>query len=220
MVCMISPKESLTILLPLALIPLVIFSVLNFGSLAGIAILGITSAYLYLFKADAHTRRLMLVLVIFSQIFETMNVIGNFYNYQGDRGTPLWVSLGWAVLGWYALSVKSVLEKLNDKWTYAVLAVLYGALAVLFNTFTVYVIFGFACVYFAQIASKNFKASYFAFLSVLGILIEYCGTHLGAWTYYTREGLAYFPDYFGLGLAYMMAVLFCMWVVGMDKLKD
>ena len=204
---------------PLALVPLTLFLVKNYGHSAGNLLLGAVFAYLFIKKSDIRTRRLMVVLAVMGAIFETANVAAGLYSYFGTLGSPLWISLGWALLGWWVASLEPILSRVRNK------AALYasGAAVMLFpllnGNFSLSSPIAVAGLYALSLASTLPFAVY-AFAALFAILAEYAGTFAGVWGYFNPAGTraAVPPDLAGLAMAYAIVLAFCFWVSGYETL--
>ncbi len=211
-------KKILGFLLPLLLIPLTLYSVLLFGQIAGTVIIGLAFLIGIAKFADKKERKFMIILAVFSSLFENLNVALGSYQYLGVAEAPIWVGLGWGILGLYLIKHQKLLAKVPNNITYALACGLYlviwgmsgFSLAALIPS-----IFGVLTIYVLTLSS-NLPSSFFLSASALGMLIEFSGTSFGIWTYFDQLGLPIPPPLASLGLAYASVLTFALWLSGMD----
>ncbi|MFA6330027.1 MAG: hypothetical protein WCX64_05095 [Candidatus Micrarchaeia archaeon] len=213
-------SDLIRVFLPLLLIPATFILVLPFGHEATNLFIGAVFACVFLWKADVRGRRLMVMLSAFAFVFETANVGTGFYSYTGYNMTPLWVAMGWSVLGWYIVSLIPVFRKVPDWVAYAVNALALLAVAVYFNFWHVSMLFAAVGVALFSKTTSRVPGAFFAFGSLMGLLIEVSGTALSRWTYYSAQGLPTTPEFGQLALGYSVALLFCFWLAGYDRLEE
>jgi hypothetical protein len=61
---------------------------------------------------------------------------------------------------------------------------------------------------------------FFAFGSMMGLVLEVSGTALGVWAYTTAAGLPATPEFGQLALGYATVLIFCYWLAGYDRLEE
>lgn len=213
-------SDLMKFLVPLLLIPATFIFVIPYGHDATNLFIGGVFAWVFLFKADMRGRRLMVILSTFAFAFETANVASGFYHYAGHPSLPMWVAMGWAVLGWYIVSLMPIFKKVPE-W----LAVGANALALLFvaiqyNFWSVTLLFAAAGPYVYTRASSTLPSMFFAFGSIIGLVLEVSGTFLGVWAYTTAAGLPTTPEFGQLALGYATVLIFCYWLAGYDRLEE
>ncbi|MBI2079406.1 hypothetical protein HYT84_01465 [Candidatus Micrarchaeota archaeon] len=203
------------LILPLLLIPLTLYAVLNFGHEAGNLIIGAAFLIgLLKFTENQNEKRFIIVLAIFAILFETANVALGLYKYLNVIQVPVWIGLGWGVLGIYLLRNKELLDQIKDNAAYAFTILVYLGVLVWSGvqvTNLIPVLFGIAAVYVLRLSSK-FPASFYALASFMGILIEFSGTTVGIWTYFTETGSIMPPPLAYLGMAYASVIAFALWI--------
>ena len=214
-----TPKQLAMLLLPLFIIPLTLYSVSLFGHNAANAIIGLFFVIgVAKFTKTKEEKRFAIILAIFAFVFETANLAIGAYKYVDVVFAPIWVGLGWGVVGLYLLRNSLVLKTITDKHTYVILSLLYLLLwlynGTIFSEF-IFFIFSLAAVYVLSISSK-FSASFFGFTSILGIVIEFSGTSFGIWAYLSELGNVIPAPLAQLGMAYTSVVAFCLWISRVD----
>ncbi|MBI5047308.1 hypothetical protein HZC07_06285 [Candidatus Micrarchaeota archaeon] len=207
-------KEIIKLLLPLLLIPLTLYGVNAFGQNAGNIIIGISFFIAIVKFAEQKERRFMIVLAVFAAIFESVNVASGAYAYTGTKLVPIWIGLGWGIIGIYLVKNLKTLEKIDEKITYALTVILYlivWGIGGFSATELMFVIFGIATVYVLSLSSK-FPAAFFFYTCLIGMIIEFFGTTLGAWKYFDPSGGVIQAPLASLGLAYASVIGFCLWI--------
>lgn len=211
--------ESIALFWPLLLVPATLYLVKAYGNIAGTILLGVLFGWIIIYKADVRTRRLMIVLATISAIFETANVGAGLYAYAGTRGSLFWISLGWAIFGWWAIQLTPVLSKLNKKAAFGILGAALLLFPALNGTLSVSSAIAFAGVYFLSLASA-IPVGVYVFSSLFGILAEYSGTALGVWNYFdlTKPIGNIIPvDLASLALSYSVVLAVCFWISGFEN---
>lgn len=212
-------REALTLLLPLVLIPVTLYGVLLFGHDIGNVIIGLAFFIGFiLFTKNKEEKRFMIILAIFSMLFEIANVAIGFYKYLDVVMVPNWIGLGWGVLGLYLLRNYKVISGISAQITYLVISLIYLSYWVVSGMqipILIIVIFAIATIYLLSLSS-NFSPSFFGFASLMGVVIEFSGTQLGIWTYFDNIGFAVFPNLAHLGMAYAAAIAFVLWLVKVE----
>jgi hypothetical protein len=208
------------VVLPLLLIPATFVFVLPYGHDAANLLVGAVLAYVFLFRADMRARRMMVFLSAFAFIFETANIGTGFYKYTGHALVPLWIGMGWAVLGWYAVSLMPIFKRIPDWAAYAANVLALLAVAAAYNFWPLSLLFAAVGVVLLARASVRVPAAFFAFASIMGLVLEASGTALGRWTYLSGQGLPTTPEFGQLALGYAMALAFCFWISGYDRLEE
>ncbi|MFH0737089.1 MAG: hypothetical protein V1827_00875 [Candidatus Micrarchaeota archaeon] len=214
-------KDVASLALPLLLIPLTLYSVSSFGHDAGNAIIGLAFLICFARFADAKERWMMITLAILATLFETANVATGSYRYAGTNSTPIWVCLGWGILGIYLLKNQRVFAMAGANAAYAIAALAYlgawlytGALA----SMLLYSLFAVLTVYALGLVSER-PPSFFLSAGLLGVIIELCGTSFKVWSYFGPGGGIIPVNTGSIGLAYATVVAFGMFLCGLDKKK-
>lgn len=209
--------QRLFLLWPLVFIPITLYAVKAFGHLAGTLLLSAVFAYLFIYKAEMRLRRFMIVLVVFSAVFETSNVASGAYKYAGTIGSPLWISLGWGILGWWLASLEKEFAKISFKTSFAAICVLLVAFPLVNGSLSATSLIAAAGLYLLSLCITQ-PFSVYAFTAAFGMLAEYAGTATGIWTYYdTFFGvIPIHPDLATLALAYAGVLAFSIWVSGYE----
>jgi hypothetical protein len=211
-------RELVFLLLPLILIPLTLYAVKSFGHVAGDVIIGAVFFIGIVKFASGSERRFMVILMIFSSLFESINVASGSYKYLGVVWVPLWVGLGWGILGLHLFKNRKLFGKLPPKAAYALACVLYFAtwaysgFAILGLIPAIFAVLG---VYVLSLSAK-LPPSFFLASGFLGVLIEFSGTNLGIWQYFDEAGMPIAAPLSILGLAYASVVTFVLWLSGLD----
>ena len=210
--------ELFRIALPLALIPIVFAFLFPFGHDVINLFIGAVLFYVFLFQADQRARRLIVILSVFAGIFEIANVASGFYSYAGHPLVPLWVAMGWAVLGWYAVWLVPVFRKIPDwlAFSASTLAILSVSLA--YHYWALSMLFAAVGVVLLSKTSTRFPAAFFAFGAIIGLVLEVAGTSLGVWRYTTASGALAIPEFGQLSIGYAMVLAFATWAAGYDSL--
>ena len=212
-------REALTLLLPLILIPITLYGVLLFGHDTGNVIIGIAFFIgVIKFTKTKEEKRFMIVLAIFSMLFEIANVAIGFYKYLDVVMVPNWIGLGWGVLGLYLIRNSSVISRISDQLTYFIMSVVYLSYWLASGMqipILIVVIFAIATIYLLSLSSK-FSTSFFGFASLMGVIIEFSGTELGIWNYLDNFGAVVFPNLAHLGMSYAAAIAFVLWLVKVE----
>lgn len=206
--------------LPLLLIPATFIFVIPYGHDAASLFIGAVFAYVFLFKSDLRGRRLMIILSTFAFVFETANIALGFYHYTGHPSLPLWVTMGWAVLGWYLVSLIPVFRKVSEWAAVAANTIALLLVAIQYNFWQVSMLFAAAGPFVYARASATLPTMFFAFSSIIGLVIEVCGTALGVWAYTNAAGLPATPEFGQLALGYATVLIFCYWLAGYDRLEE
>lgn len=205
--------------IPLLLIPLTLYAVRSFGTDAGNAIIGLAFLAGIVKFADVKERRLLVTLTILAALFETANVASGAYKYAGTGLPPLWICIGWGVVGLYLMKNRQTFAMVPAQAAYAAAAVFYpvawyftGAVP----SMLVASLFAIASVYVLSLASRQLQPAFFLFAGLAGVLIEFCGTSLGIWTYFDQSGAVIPVNTGSIGLAYAAVVAFGTWLAGCD----
>ncbi|MDP2717615.1 MAG: DUF2878 family protein [Candidatus Micrarchaeota archaeon] len=200
---------------PLLFVPLTLMAVLSFGHDGGNLLLGALFIYLFVRHADLKTRRLMIVLAVFSGLFETANVASGAYEYFGTLGSPLWISLGWAIMGWWVVHILPLARRVPFKAAYAVAAGAIVAAAYLNGTLSLTTPIALAGLYALSLAVTQPFAIY-AFTALFAIVAEFSGTFSGVWGYFNFDGYPMPPDLAMLALVYPTVMAFSFWASGFE----
>ena len=206
------------LIFPLALIPFTLYAVLSFGHDAGNAIIGFAFFIGMIKFAGDKERKFMIILAFFASLFEGLNVALGAYKYINAPTVPIWVGLGWGVLGIYLVKNLAIMKKINGGLAYLLALLLYLALwgaAGLNVGLLIPVVFSIAAIYVLSLSSK-FPASFFLYTSFIGIVIEFSGTSLGVWTYFDGFGGAIPVPLISLGMAYAAVLAFTLWLSKID----
>ncbi len=201
---------------PLLFVPMTILVVQRFGHDGANVLLGALFLYLVIQKADLKLRRLMITLALFSGIFETANVASGAYTYFGAVGSPLWISLGWAILGWWFMQLKPAAEKISFNASFAGIAVVIAAASFFNHTLGLTTLIAIAGLYALGLAIRQPFALY-AFTSLFAIIAEWSGTMGGIWGYFGLNHQAVPPDLAMLALAYSVVMAFSIWISGFEN---
>ncbi|MBI3588264.1 DUF2878 family protein [Candidatus Micrarchaeota archaeon] len=206
------------LLWPLVFIPITLYAVTQFGNPAGNAVLGALFLYLLAFKSGLRARRLMVALAVLGMIFETANVAAGIYKYSGTIGAPVWIALGWAILGWWVSELMPQFSKIGFKPAFVAASAALVAFPFLNHTLGLSTPIAIAGLYALSLSSQMPFAA-FAFTSLFAMLAEYSGTAFGAWKYFdlSGSGVAVPPDLAGLAMGYSVVMAFCFWISGYEK---
>jgi hypothetical protein len=213
-------SDFLKVALPLLLIPATFIVVLPFGHDAANLFIGAVFAFVFLFKSDLRGRRLMIILSTFAFAFETANVASGFYHYAGHPSLPMWVAMGWAVLGWYIVSLLPVFKKIPEWAALSANAIALLAVAFAYNFWQVTLLFAAIAPLIYTRASSRLPTAFFAFGSMMGLVIEVSGTSLGLWKYSASGGFLGIPEFGQLALGYATVLIFSYWIAGYDRLEE
>ncbi|MEK6981307.1 MAG: hypothetical protein AABX38_00115 [Candidatus Micrarchaeota archaeon] len=212
-----NPNQLVKLLLPLFLIPLTLYSVSLFGHDAGNAVIGIAFFIAVVKFANESERKYMIILAVFASIFESVNVISGGYKYIGAPLVPLWVGLGWGILGLYLVKNVETFKSINNKNAYILSAIFFSAVWVLTGASIPSLVFlgvAISTTYVLSLSSK-FPASFFLFTGVMGVVIEFFGTSVGVWKYFLN-GLPIDPPLLALSMAYCSVIAFGIWLSRID----
>jgi hypothetical protein len=202
---------------PLLFVPLTLMAVLSFGHDGGNLLLGALFLYLFVRHADLKTRRLMIVLAVFSGLFETANVASGAYQYVGTLGSPLWISLGWAIMGWWVVKILPLARKIPFNAAYATTAAVIVIASFFNQTISLTTPIALAGLYaLAQAVRQPFAI--YAFTSLFAIIAEFSGTFSNVWNYFNVNGNLIPPDLAMLALVYPIVMAFSIWVSGYENL--
>jgi len=204
---------------PLFFVPLTILAVQRFGHDGANLLLGALFLYVFIKKADVKLRRLMIVLAVFSGLFETANVASGAYTYFGTLGSPLWIGLGWAILGWWFIQLKQTAERIPVHASFAAISIIIAVVAAANNTLGLTTIIAIAGLYALSLSVRQPFALY-AFTSVFAIIAEWSGTYSGLWGYFDLNGAPVAPDLAMLALVYSVVMAFSIWVSGYENTEN
>lgn len=211
-------KELLKLLLPLVLIPITLYAVLLFGHDAGNAIIGLAFLVSILKFANPKERRFIIILAFIAALAETGNVAIGFYKYANVTLVPLWIPLGWSVVGMYIFKNLQTLKKINNNVAYGLSAVFYfiimyfaglnqaNVITSLFAVITIYVL----------TKSSKFPASLFLFTGIVGAIIETSGTMLKVWSYLDSLGNIVPAPLAYVAIGYSSLILVAAWISGIE----
>ncbi len=203
---------------PLILVPLTIIAVKQFGHDGANVLLGALFILVFAKKADLKTRRLMIVLAVLSGLFETANVASGAYQYFGALGSPLWISLGWAILGWWFVQLTKEAEKISFNAAFAATAIVIALASFANQTLTLTTPISIAALYALSLAVRQPFALY-AFVSLFAIIAEWSGTFGNVWGYFNLNHQPVPPDLATLAMAYPIVMAFSVWVSGYENEK-
>lgn len=201
---------------PLAFVPLTIFAVQKFGHEAANILLGVLFLGLFVWKADLPLRRLMIVLAVFSGLFETANVASGAYTYFDSLASPLWISLGWAILGWWFMQLKDEAAKISNNSAFAFTLIILVAVSFFNHTLSLSTPIALAGLYALSLAVRQPFALY-AFASIFALIAEFSGTYAGIWGYFNVNNQPVPPDLAMLALAYPTILAFSIWISGFEN---
>ena len=203
------------LLLPILIIPITLYVAGSFGHTAtNFLVGGCFLAGFMIFAKTNEERKLMLVLAIVASLFETSNVAIGAYTYANTIQVPLWVSLGWGVLGIYVVKNLKILNAIPTRVAYFFAVGLYfiawfhagmkleGLFPPIAGILGVYV--------FSK--STEIQPGFFFYTGLMGMLIEFSGTSAGVWTYFSSPGVPMLVPLAALGTAYTSVIAFCMWL--------
>ncbi len=212
--------EFIRIAFPLALIPIVFAFLFPYGHDVINLFIGAVLFYVFLFQADPRARRLIVILSVFAGIFEIANVASGFYSYAGHPLVPLWVAMGWAVLGWYAVWLVPVLRKIPDWLAFSASTLALLIVSMSYHYWALSMLFAAVGVVLLARASTRLPAAFFAFGAIIGLVLEVAGTYLGVWKYTTASGALAIPEFGQLSIGYAMVLAFAAWAAGYDPLPE
>ncbi|MBI5226533.1 hypothetical protein HY994_04860 [Candidatus Micrarchaeota archaeon] len=201
---------------PLAFVPITILVVQRFGHDGANLLLGALFLYLFIQKADLRLRRLMIVLAVFSGLFETANVASGAYTYFGALASPLWISLGWAILGWWFMQLKPALEKVPFNAAFAAISIVIAAASFSNHTLGLTTAISIAGLYALSLSVKQ-PFAMFAFSSLFAIIAEVSGTYGRIWGYFDLNHAPVPPDLAMLALVYSVVMAFSIWISGYEN---
>jgi len=211
-------KEIAALVLPLFIIPLTLFSVLAFGHDAGNLIIGSCFLIGIARFADKKERRFMIILAVLATIFETVNIAAGSYRYIGTALPPVWIPLGWGVVGLYLLRNVPFFKRIENRPAFALAFLMYVCTWAITGFSTgglIAAILAVAGIYALSLAS-GFPVAFFMYSAFMGILIESAGTSSGVWTYFGPDGAAVAPALAGLGMAYSAIIAFGLWASSVE----
>src|SRR3989344_176546 len=111
--------------LPLAIIPATLYVASNFGHEAATALVGIIFFLSAVKAANNNERRFMVTLAVFAGVLESAFVGIGWYKYTGTTLIPMWITLGWSLLGIYVLKNAPLIKNIKDRVVYPALVVFY-----------------------------------------------------------------------------------------------
>ncbi|GEM_PF-1538642 len=202
---------------PLAFVPLTIVLVQNVGHDAANVLLGALFLFVFIYRSDIRLRRFMIVLAVFSGVFETANLASGSYRLDGAVYSPLWISLGWAILGWWLIKLEPLAKNVSFTAAFvsATVVILLANLAT--QTLSVGTPLALAGLYALGLAVRQPFALY-AFVCVFSILAELSGTFSGLWGYYAADGRPLLPDFALMALLYCAVIVSAIWISGYETL--
>ncbi|MBI2444813.1 hypothetical protein HYV43_00290 [Candidatus Micrarchaeota archaeon] len=201
---------------PLAFVPLTILAVQRMGHDGGNVLLGALFFYLFIKKADIKVRRLMIVLAVFSSLFETANVASGAYTYFGTLGSPLWIGLGWAILGWWFVQLQQAAGKISPHHAFGAIAVAIATASFFNHTLGLSTAIAILGLYALGLAVRQPFALY-AFTALFAMIAEWSGTYAGIWGYFDLAHQPVPPDLAMLALAYSVVMAFSIWISGFEN---
>lgn len=202
------------LLIPLLLVPITFLGALNFGHQIADIIIGIVF-FICIINKDTTTKekKMMIILAVFALIFEEVNVLSGAYKYVNINIVPLWVGLGWAVLGLYIHKNSKVLSKVNNKTTYFCALVIYLLIWLAYGARMDHLIaLGFALGSIYVLSKIDNTATHHLFAGIVGMIIEFSGTGVGLWTYFDNLGKPIVVPLLYLSMVYASIVAFCSWL--------
>ena len=210
--------KKISLLWPFLFVPATLYIAKSFGHLAATFVLSVLFFSLFVFKADVKTRRLMLVLAVFSAVFETANIGVGAYKYLGTITTPTWISIGWGILGWWLVSLEKEFSKISFKTSFAAICVLLVAVPWFNNSLSVSSAIAIAGLYLLSLCVSQ-PFSIYAFTALFGMIAEYSGTAAGVWAYFSPSDgkTPVSPDLAYLALGYALILAFCFWISGYEN---
>ncbi len=200
---------------PLLFVPLTIILAKNVGHEAANLLLGAVFLYVFIYRSDIRLRRFMIVLGVFSGIFETANLASGSYSMSGTTVSPLWVSLGWSILGWWLMQLEPLAKRITFTTAFLATIGLIVAANLLSHTFSVGTPFALAGLYALGLAVRQPFALY-TFVCGFSILAEMSGTYSGLWGYYDSNGLNILPDFALMALLYCAVIVSAIWISGFE----
>ncbi len=217
----LSPLSQLFLLWPVIFVPLTLYGVSQFGNSAGNVLLGTLFFYLIAFRSDIRTRKLMISLAVLGMIFETANVAAGLYKYSGILGAPVWIPLGWAILGWWVVQLEPVLAKTGRNAWLGLVSAIIAAAAFLNGSLSLSLPIAIAGLYVVSISSSR-PFGVYAFTALFCVLAEFSGPAVGVWKYFspTGSGAVVPPDLAALSMAYAVVMAFSSWLSGFEPAKD
>lgn len=160
----------------------------------------------------------MIVMSIFAMLFETANVAIGIYKYEYTVQIPIWVAIGWGLLGFYVYKNLGLISRIPLNLSLILSLVLFSIIWFLMgaslggaNGFVALLII--CGTIFVLSKASSFTHSMYLHMALSGILIEFLGTSIGVWTYFdpqTKTALA--VPLLGLGMAYASVMSFCLWI--------
>jgi hypothetical protein len=206
---------------PVLFVPLTLYGVSQFGNSAGDVLLGALFFYLVVFRSDLRTRKLMITLAVLGMIFETANVAAGLYKYGGILGAPVWIALGWAILGWWVVQLESSLARVERNTWLLIVSVVVAAASFLNGSLSISLPIAVAGLYVISVSS-NRPFGVYAFTALFGLVAEFSGTAAGVWKYFapTGGGAVVPPDLAALALAYASVMAFCSWASGFEPVTQ
>jgi hypothetical protein len=160
----------------------------------------------------------MIVMSIFAMLFETANVAIGIYKYEYTVQIPVWVAIGWGVLGFYIYKNLPITKLLSLKNSLILSFIIFILVWVLMGSsfsgangiVALLIIIGSI---FVLSKSSSFPHSFYLHMALSGMLIEYLGTSIGVWTYFDpATKTVMIVPLLGLGMAYASVMSFCIWI--------
>ncbi len=212
-----NPLSILPQLWPALFVPLTLYGVSQLGNSAGDVLLGALFFYLIAFRSDIRSRKLMITLAVLGMIFETANVAAGLYKYGGILGAPVWIALGWAILGWWVVQLEPALGKVQRNAWLVLVSVVIAAAAFLNGSLSLSLPIAIAGLYVISVSSTR-PFGVYAFTALFGVLAEFSGPAAGVWNYFSPSGSGAVvpPDLAALALAYASVMAFCSWASGFE----
>lgn len=210
-----------SLVIPLILIPLGLFSALYFGHGITNLIMGLAFLICAIKSANPNEKKMMLILTIFALIFEEVNVLSGAYVYSNTKLVPIWVGLGWSILGLYIHKNSKNFAHINDKLVYGVAFLIYVSIWLLYGaqiSQLTNLALAISTIFLLSKIDKN--AAHHFFASLMGMVIEFSGTSLGVWTYFDEAGKPIAVPLLTLSMAYAAVIAFCFWISERAKIAE
>lgn len=211
-------KSLAKLVLPLLLIPVLMYP-LSFGHEIQNLVIALVFVFGMISTQNIKHRRLMIVMAVFATIFESINVLTGAYVYTGAQLVPIWIGIGWGVLGRYLTQNIEFLKKVPDNISYILAVAIYSIIGFSsgFSLSAVSaVVFAILGVFVLRISSK-YPASFFLLSGVSGMIIEIFGTTFGAWKYFDSTGAPISVPLVPLAFSYAAVMGFCAWICGVEN---
>jgi hypothetical protein len=187
-------------------------------------LIGAIAFYLFLYESTLRQRRLMIIMQVFAYAFETANVSSGFYHYVFPTmpyysAVPLWITLGWAIMGWWSVRAIDRFRRVPAWFSYSIAGAAMISVGFAFDYWMPSMVFAIFGIYLAERACRQIPVGLIVFATVFGILNEVFGPLSGVWSFTDAHGISHIPEFGLLSIGYAYVLVFCMWLAGYDRFE-